>query len=71
MKIKIAFIILGVLGVFDFYGQEIPSKTLEFDYMDLSVAPSDDFYQYATGTWMKNNPVPEEESRWRYLSQYG
>ena len=69
MKIKIAFIILGVMGVFDFYGQEKPSKTLEFDYMDLSVDPSDDFYQYATGTWMKNNPVPEEESRWSSFNQ--
>lgn len=69
MKIKIAFIVLGVMGVFDFYGQEKPSKTLEFDYMDLSVDPSDDFYQYATGTWMKNNPVPEEESRWSSFNQ--
>ncbi|MBA2743510.1 MAG: M13 family peptidase, partial [Chthoniobacterales bacterium] len=32
--------------------------------MDTSVKPSDDFYTYANGTWLKNNPIPPEESRW-------
>ena len=44
--------------------QETKEKSLEFDYMDLTVLPKDDFYHYANGTWMKNNPIPEEESRW-------
>ena len=44
-------------------------KTLQFDYMDLSTSSADDFYQFATGTWMKNNPVPEEESRWSSFNQ--
>src|SRR5471030_2783924 len=25
---------------------------------DLAAKPSDDFYQYADGSWIKNNPVP-------------
>ncbi len=32
--------------------------------MDKSVKPSDDFYTYANGTWLKKNPIPAEESRW-------
>lgn len=32
--------------------------------MDLTVKPGDDFYQYASGTWIKNNPVPAKETRW-------
>ena len=33
-------------------------------YMDQSVPPSVDFYQYATGQWLKNNPIPSDKSRW-------
>ncbi len=32
--------------------------------MDTSVKPSDDFYTYANGAWLKNNPIPPEFSRW-------
>ncbi|MCJ8167405.1 M13 family metallopeptidase [Pontibacter sp. E15-1] len=32
--------------------------------MDLNVKPGDDFYTYASGTWLKNNPVPAKETRW-------
>ncbi|MBU6451620.1 MAG: M13 family metallopeptidase [Cyanobacteria bacterium REEB67] len=34
------------------------------DYMDKSVKPANDFYHYASGTWVKNNPVPADKSRW-------
>ena len=32
--------------------------------MDTSVKPQDDFFSYANGTWLKNTPIPPEESRW-------
>jgi len=32
--------------------------------MDLSKKPGEDFYEYASGTWIKNNPVPAKETRW-------
>jgi putative endopeptidase len=32
--------------------------------MDLSVRPGDNFYQYANGNWVKNNPVPSSKTRW-------
>ena len=39
-------------------------KSLEFEYMDTTVSPREDFYQFANGKWLENNPVPEEESKW-------
>jgi len=32
--------------------------------MDRSVSPSVDFYHFADGEWLKNNPVPADKSRW-------
>jgi putative endopeptidase len=32
--------------------------------MDLAYKPGDNFYMYAGGTWIKNNPVPAKETRW-------
>ena len=32
--------------------------------MDLSVKPGDNFYRYANGTWLKNNPIPASKTSW-------
>ncbi len=32
--------------------------------LDKSVKPGDDFYKFANGSWLKNNPVPPEYARW-------
>ncbi len=32
--------------------------------MDLSVSPGVDFFQYANGSWLKQNPIPGQESAW-------
>ena len=42
--------------------KEIP--VFDVTAIDKSVDPCVDFYQYSCGTWMKNNPVPADKSRW-------
>ncbi len=39
-------------------------KYIDKSNMDISVSPGDNFYQYANGTWLKNNPVPNSKTRW-------
>jgi putative endopeptidase len=32
--------------------------------IDHTVRPGDNFFRYANGTWLKNNPIPATETRW-------
>jgi len=41
-----------------------PRKFLDPANMDMAVQPGDDFFHYANGTWLKNNPIPKSETRW-------
>lgn len=39
-------------------------KGIDLTAIDKNVNPGEDFYRYANGNWIANNPVPSTESRW-------
>jgi putative endopeptidase len=47
--------------------QPIPNNTkpdVLAKNMDTTLLPGEDIFQYANGGWIKNNPIPAEESQW-------
>lgn len=39
-------------------------KSVDFSYMNTSVKPEENFFEYANGQWIKDNPIPASESRY-------
>ncbi|MBQ0024209.1 MAG: M13 family metallopeptidase [Bacteroidales bacterium] len=44
--------------------QQAKTPAINPENLDLAVSPGEDFYQYATGGWQKNNPLKAEFSRY-------
>jgi endothelin-converting enzyme/putative endopeptidase len=55
-------------------GQQAPlpsqhEPALDVTSMDRSVDPCVDFFQYSCGSWIKNNPIPADQSSWDTYSK--
>ncbi len=44
--------------------QNTKQKGIDVAAIDRAVQPGADFYRFANGTWLKENPIPASESRW-------
>ena len=44
------------------------AQGLHLDWLDRNANPAQNFYEFANGTWLKNNPVPPAYSRWGQFS---
>ena len=44
--------------------KSIPEAGLNLSYMDSSVRPQDDFFNYVNGNWMKTAAIPADKSSW-------
>ncbi|WP_443938339.1 M13 family metallopeptidase [Pedobacter sp. MW01-1-1] len=67
-NMKKYFAALGILAA-SFTANAQTQKYLDPANMNTSVKPGDDFYQYASGNWVKKNPVPAKETRWGTFNQ--
>src|SRR4051812_5580072 len=61
-------LILAVLVVVFAGWKNLPGTSDDSDFLakniDSTVSPSDDFFDFAVGNWIKNTPIPAEESGW-------
>ena len=60
----ISFILVGIATTAIAQKDGSTMKYIDPANMDLSIKPDDNFYLYANGNWLKNNPVPASKTRW-------
>jgi len=58
-------------GKFPMIGDEEKPENPKFsvEYMDQSVDPAENFYEYSNGKWLKTHPIPSDHSYWGASSE--
>ncbi|MCE1187924.1 MAG: M13 family metallopeptidase [Ignavibacteria bacterium] len=70
--LKSRLLLLSVLSLlivsgFSYAGDKKPEtkgKGLDINNLNTAVSPADDFFEYATGGWVKSHPIPDDQTRW-------
>jgi putative endopeptidase len=60
---KLVVVCIGLLGSLQINAQQ-KTPGINVDLMDKSVKPSDDFFKFVNGTWLKNTEIPADKTRW-------
>ena len=61
-KIFLASILLS--ATLSSNAQKKSEPGINVDFMDKTVKPTDDFFKYVNGTWLKNTEIPKDRIRW-------
>ena len=67
----LAAVILAPAFAFAQNSSASPQPVLDVSAMDATVDPCVDFYAYSCGGWMKNNPIPPDQSSWSTYGKLG
>lgn len=66
---KISLTALMLASLVSTVSAQSKQQALELTYMDTSVRPQDDFYNYVNGTWMKTAKIPADKPSWGSFTQ--
>ena len=75
MVFRLVVLSLAFAGVLPAQSHEQPLTSLPYTpgldttFMDRTANPCVDFYQYACGNWIKNNPIPPDQAAWDVYSK--
>ena len=47
----------------------VHKKPVDVANMDATVKPSEDFFQYVNGGWIKNHPLPDDKSEYGVFNE--
>lgn len=63
-KAIVFLIAMGCLP--NLFAQETKKEVhgINLEYMDRTVKPSDNFFRFVNGTWLDNNEIPADRTRW-------
>lgn len=71
MKKKIMSMMLAASALTACQQQHEPACGIDFSNLDTTAHPGDNFFRYATGNWITNNPQPAEYPRWGSFTKLG
>jgi len=66
---KAAVVVVALSSVSMAIMNDTKVPAIDNNNFDKTTKPTDNFFQYVNGNWVKNNPIPASESRWDVFSE--